>query len=286
MKYLFLLFLFTISLFSSTAFIDSDTLAKKIHNKNLVIIDTTNKQRFQKEHIINSVQVDIGKFRHQVGKYQLMNSSKDIQKIARELGINNDSEVIIYGHSKAKELLKSSYIALALIVNGLSHVSLLDGGFNEFAYDYDNLITTEIKTPKTGNFTANYQKNILVDMYYVKNHIGKTPMIEARPLKYFNGSTQSKGVKRLGHITQAKSSYWHDKFNSDETLKSDSFIKKIFIQKNALDKNKEVITYCTGGLEASMNWYILTQHLHFKDVKIYDASMREWGNIDSTPMEK
>jgi thiosulfate/3-mercaptopyruvate sulfurtransferase len=45
-----------------------------------------------------------------------------------------------------------------------------------------------------------------------------------------------------------------------------------------------MMAYCTAGLEASMNWYVLTQVLNFKDVKFYDASMKEWGNRDDTPM--
>lgn len=286
MKTIVTLLLFSIYLLSSTAFISSDELAKKINNKNLVIIDTTDINRFKKEHILNSVQVNISKFRHKVNTYQLMNSSKEIENVARKLGINNNSEVVIYGHSKNKELLKSSYIALSFITNGFHNVSILNGGFNEFAYDYEKLITQKIKTPKVGNFNAKFNPNILVDLAYVKSKINKVPMIEARPLKYFNGSQQSKGVKRLGHILGAKSSYWRDKFNLDDTLKANKKLNGIFITKNALKKNKELITYCTGGLEASMNWYILTQHLHFKDVKIYDASMRQWGNLDNTLMEK
>jgi len=140
--------------------------------------------------------------------------------------------------------------------------------------------------PTSGNFIAKFNPNILVDMEYVKAHLGKTPMIEARPLKYFNGSEQSKGVKRVGHITGAQSSFWLDKFNADETLKSDKELEKIFYTDHKLDKNKEVIAYCTGGLEASMNWYILNNYLKFKDVKIYDASMKQWGNLDDTPMQK
>lgn len=286
MKFITLLFSLYISLFSSTAFINSEELAKKIHNKSLIIIDTTDINRFKKEHILNSVQVDVNLFRHKLSTYQLMNSSKKIQTIARKLGINKNSEIVIYGHGQKKELLKASYIALALIVNDCRNISILNGGFDEFAYNYENLITSKVYTPEEGDFTAHFQANILVNKNYVQKHIGTTDMIEARPSKYFNGLSKSQGVQRLGHITQAKSSYWHDKFNTDETLKPMVTLEKIFLQKNHLQRNKEVITYCTGGLEASMNWYLLTQYLQFKNVKIYDASMRQWGNLDNTPMEK
>ena len=118
--------------------------------------------------------------------------------------------------------------------------------------------------------------------------MNKTPMLEARPKVYFTGEKKSNGVKRLGHIPGAQSSFWREKLELDETIKSDKKLDKIFFEQHKLDRSKkqEVIAYCTGGLEASMNWYILKQHMHFKDVKIYDASMKQWGNLDSTPMEK
>ena len=140
--------------------------------------------------------------------------------------------------------------------------------------------------PKKGTFTAHYTPGILIDIDYVRAHVGKIPMIEARPKAYFTGEKKSNGVKRRGHITGATSSYWRDKFTVDDTLKSDKKLKEIFITKQKLNTNKKIITYCTGGLEASMNWYLLTQHMHFKDVKIYDASMKQWGNLDDTPMQR
>ena len=286
MKLLLALILSVAYLFGADAFVSSNFLKKHLDDTNIVIIDTTDKATFAKGHIPKAVQVEISKFRHQVGKYQLMNSSKEIEQVARELGINNDSYVVIYGHNQEKELLKSSYIALALIANGFTNVSLLNGGYGEWSYECEDTVSKETYTPKTGNFVAKFNPNILVDKEYVKAHINKTPMIEARPLTYFNGSKQSKGVKRLGHITGAQSSFWKEKFNADETLISDKKLNEIFFDGHKLDANKEVIAYCTGGLEASANWYILSQYMHFKDVKIYDASMKEWGNIDNTPMQK
>lgn len=288
MKSLSILLFFTLSLFSSTAFISPNELKAQLNDPNLIILDTTNKKTFDQGHIVNAQMINVANLRHPVKDYQLMNSSKKIEKKLRSLGINNDSKVVIYGHNKGKELLKASYTALVLLTNGLKDVSILNGGFSEWvnAYEDDDLISEISTTPKEGNFSAKRQKNILVKLKYVKAKLGITPMIEARPLKFFNGSTKSRGVQRLGHIKGAKSSYWREKFDSKYKLKSDKALNTLFITQNGLNKNEEVITYCTGGLEASMNWYILTQHLRFKDVKIYDASLRQWGNLENTPMEK
>ena len=290
MKLLLSLLLTSLYLFASDAFVNSEYLQKNLHNKNLVLLDTTDLKTFKKGHIPTARQADISLFRHWVDNtYLLMNSSKKIQETARNLGINNDSQVIIYGHNKNKELLKSSYIALALIANGFHNVSLLEGGYGDWSYEFEDeksAFSTAMPKYKKGNFTAKFNPNILVDKEYVQARINKVPMIEARPKVYFTGEKKSKGVKRLGHIKGASSSYWRDKFNLDDTLKSDKDINAIFLGKNKLNPKKEVIAYCTGGLEASMNWYILTQHLGYKDVKIYDASMKQWGNLDDTPMEK
>ena len=286
MKFLLILILSSVYLFSSDAFITAHELREMITKKNVVLIDVTNEATFNEGHIPSAVRADISSFRKQVGTYQLMKSPAEIQKVARSLGINNDSRVVFYGHHKTKELLKASYMALAFVTNGLQHVSILNGSYDAWLFEYENFISKVKKDITPGNFTAKYNPNILVDLEYVRKNIGKVPMIEARKLPYYNAQKQSTGVRRLGHIAKAQSSAWSNKFKADETIKPNRDLEKIYLGKNHLQPNKEVIAYCTGGLEASMNWYILTQHLNFQDVKLYDASMREWGNRDDTPMEK
>ncbi len=290
MKLIISLLLSSLALFASEAFVSSEYLQKNLNNKNLVLLDTTDLKTFNEGHIPNARQASISLFRHWVDKtYLLINSPEEIQKVVHDLGINSDSEVIIYGHNKDKELLKSSYIALTLIAHGFSNVSILDGGYGDWKYEFEEnkrMLSTKTTNYPKGNFVVKFNPDILVDLNYVKTRIGKTPMIEARPKVYFTGEKKSGGVKRLGHIPKAQSSYWRDKFNVDDTLKSDKKLNKIFIQEHKLNPSKELIAYCTGGLEASMNWYVLTQHMNFKDVKIYDASLKEWGNLDTTPMTK
>jgi len=286
MRFLLLFLSTSLFLFASTAFVQPHELRKLIIKKNTILLDTTDAKTFQEGHIPSAINIDASLLRKQVGPYQLMKSSKEIEQFFRSLGVNNNSHVVIYAHSKKKELLKASYTALALIVNGFTNVSILDGGYHEWLFEYENFISTAKKNIKQGNFTARFNPNILVDLEYVRKSIGKVSMIESRPKRYFDATAKSKGVRRLGHIPHAKSSFWGDKFSSDEMLIDDEDLNKIYLSQNGLKKGEEVIVYCTGGLEASMNWYILHQYLHFKNVKLYDASMREWGNRDDTPLEQ
>ena len=284
MRFLFLMFTITISAYAATAFISADKLDEIRQKNGIIIIDVGSKDDFEKGHIPGAVHTEIGAWRKSVEKHKLMRSSEKIETAMKELGINNDSHVIIYGHNKEKEALKSSYIALAMITHGLKEVSILDGAYEEWVDDEEREVSTKLPIRLMGSFKATKNPNIIVDMAYVKKRVNKVPILEARPAVFYYGTLRSQGVKRIGHIPKAMSSFWKDKFEIDGTLKSEEVLKEIFIDGFRLDPKKEVLLYCTGGLEASMNWFILSQHLKFANARIYDGSLREWANREDTPL--
>ena len=284
MRYLLLLISITLTSYAATAFISADALDEIHQNENIIIIDVGSKKDYLQGHIPSAQHTEISNWRRSVEKHKLMQPSAKIEEVMRSLNINNDSHVIIYGHNKGKEILKSSYIALAMITHGLKDVSILDGAYEEWIDDEERTVSKKESIRLMGNFKATKRMNVIVDMAYVKKHINKTPMLEARPAVFYYGSLRSQGVKRIGHIPHAMSSYWKDKFEIDATLKSDDILKEIFTDGFKLNPKKEVILYCTGGLEASMNWFVLSQHLKYTQAKIYDGSLREWANRDDTPL--
>lgn len=284
MRFLFLLFTITISAYAAAAFISAETLDEIRQKEGVILVDVGSKEDFAKGHIPGAVHTEIGNWRKSVEKHKLIRPSEQIEAAMKELGISNDSYVVIYGHNKEKESLKSSYIALAMITHGLKEVSILDGAYEEWVDDEDREISNKLPIRLMGSFKATKNPNVIVDMAYVKKRINKVPMLEARPAVFYYGTLRSQGVKRIGHIPKAMSSFWKDKFEIDGTLKSEEILKEIFIDGFKLNPKKEVVLYCTGGLEASMNWFILSQHLKFANAKIYDGSLREWANREDTPL--
>ena len=284
MRILFVSLFFTSFLFAGNGFISVNELQQKLHDKNLVILDVTDEATYKQGHILNAVLTDVSKFRKKEGSFEVMSDYSDVQRLLRTLGINDDSQIVIYGHGKKKELNKESYLALVLIIHGAKNVSILNGGYLAWTFQSSLLSSTDTVRPKDGNITVSYNPDILVNMNYVKNRIGKVVMLDARPPELYYGITLSKGVKRPGHIKGAVSSFWQDKFLKDETLRNDKELKEIFLNGYDLNSSDEVISYCTGGMQASMNWYILYSYFGFKNAKLYDASLREWGNEKDTPM--
>lgn len=286
MKSLVAAALFCSFLYADEGFISVSDLKTNINNPQYVILDVCDPDTYKKGHIKNAVLVNVDDFRTKEGDHLAMKKPEAVQKLVRSLGINSDSKIVIYGHGNPKELLKESYLATALIVNGANDIAILNGGYLSWTFDSNILSSTTIYSNKDGNFTSIYNPDILVDKTYVQSHLGKALMLDARSPQIYYGIELSKGVKRAGHISHAVSSFWKDKFLADETLRSDNELKMIFFEGLNLQKDESLISYCTSGMEASMNWYILYKHFGVKNAKLYDASMREWGNLADTPMER
>jgi thiosulfate/3-mercaptopyruvate sulfurtransferase len=286
MKKTLLMFLFSGIVFASDPFISAALLQDSLGDPKLVLVDVgTKASYFEDGHIPSAVHTDISQWRKQVGQHQVMRPTDELEEVVQKLGINHDSRVVIYGHNEEKELLKASYIAMALIVHGHKDVSILSSGFlNWSTKKQKRPVEFTVPTKKRGNFKAVCDANILVDKDYVITNLKKIPMVEARTPQHYYGVEETKGLSRTGHISGAMSYFWKNSFDAHENIKSFGEIKEIVIGGMGLNPKNETMAYCTGGLEASMNWYVLTQVLKFENVKIYDASLREWANLPDTPM--
>ena len=288
MKKILLLLSFTLCTFASDAFISPEELSQQLGDKNLVVIDVGTKDDYLlKGHVPGAVHSVISQWRMPVKKHYVMRPQAELVKKISELGISNDSKVVLYGHGGKKQLLKASYIALMLNVFGVENVSILNGGFEEWTYVGE--VEMDAAHNKATDFKASAKSNVVVDKDFVLKNINKIPMVEARPPRFYFGMEKSPGVKRIGHISGGMSYFWKNSFKKEDDIakiKTAEELRELLIEGMQLDPSKEMMVYCTGGLEASMNWYVLTQVLSFKNVKIYDASLKEWGNTDGTPMVK
>lgn len=256
-----------------------------IDKKDTVFVHISSKDAYDLAHIKGAVHTTIDAWRMPKAKHLVVKPKDAIQKHMQDLGINNNSHVILYANiNNPKDFLKSTYIFWAMKYYGLKNVSLIDGGFN--AYEAQNLPTVqETTTVQKGNFKAKVNHDIFANMRYVAKHTGKLPMIDARPANFYLGFDASPGVERKGHIKGAMHYFWRYSVNDDYTLKSQKELQYMIKNYLNIDKNQEMIVYCTGGLETSMNFFVLSAFLEYKKVRLYDASMKEWGNTPKKVMQ-
>ena len=90
----------------------------------------------------------------------------------------------------------------------------------------------------------------------------------------------NEGALRGGHIPGAKSIPWARAINPDDgTFKPAAELKKLYLEDNKLSPDKETIAYCRIGERSSHTWFALKYLLGFSNVRNYDGSWTEWGNL-------
>ena len=256
-------------------------VASQLNDPKAVIVDVSESDMYLLDgHIHGAYHTDIGEWR----SAYLLKTPDKIQIHIRSLGINTDSNVILYGHlGAANNLLTISYVYWALRHSGVKNVAIMDGGLEQWRAEKRFVNNDDINAPE-GNFTVQMLPETVADMAYVKLNLGKIAMLDARASENYFGITPSNGVARLGHIPGAASYAWTNSITPELKVKSADVLKKIFNDGFDLKQNQQILTYCTIGLEATFNYFVLSGMLGYTNVRVYDASMREWGNLQDTPL--
>lgn len=284
MKILAVLLSAAISLLAIEPLVSPAWLNKHRDNPDLRIIEVSDGDAYNSEHIPGAAHTEIGKWRFNNGTFLSVRPVTEIEKEISALGISTQTDVVLYAPiNHPKDLLKSSYIYWALHYHGVKNVALLDGGFQAWKNAGLPVNNTEV-TLKPTAYKAVLDASKIADRTYVENRLGKLPMIDARPGDKYLGVTPTPTVKRNGHIPGAMSYAWNYSIDGKYMLKPKALLDAVFTEGYELDKSKEALVYCTGGLESSFNYFVLSGVLGYKNIRLYDASMKEWGNRQDTPM--
>ena len=117
-----------------------------------------------------------------------------------------------------------------------------------------------------------------------------TVFVDVRSPQEFSGEILSppglpETCQRGGHIPGAKSIPWGKNCNDDGTFKSFDDLSALYAAQG-VTADRPVIAYCRIGERSSLTWFVLKHLLGFENVKNYDGSWTEWGNLVGAPVEK
>ncbi len=217
-------------------------------------------------------------------------SREALEKLLGRLGISNDTQIVLYGD------FNNWFAAFAFWVfkyYGVEHVVLLNGGRKKWI-EADLPFTKDAPSYPATTFRAKKpDEKLRVYLDYVRSSLGKKgkALVDVRGPKEFTGEITAppeyptEHAQRGGHIPGAKNIPWAQAVNEDGTFKSVEELKKLY-EPQGVTKDKEVITYCRIGERSSHTWFVLKYLLGYPDVRNYDGSWTEWGNLVRTPIEK
>ena len=73
--------------------------------------------------------------------------------------------------------------------------------------------------------------------------------------------------------------------NEDGTFKSAAELQALY-EGRGVTPDRDTIAYCRIGERSSLTWYVLKYLLGYPNVKNYDGSWTEWGNLIEAPIDK
>lgn len=287
MKLLFTLLILSLNLVAMDAFVSPNQLKLSLNDKNSIIIDVADLGIYKKSHIKGAIHSNIFDFVDKNSTYYLMKSPEDIQDEIQDLGINTDSHVTIYAHNTKQGTLNSSYLAFILIAHGFENISILDGGYMSWIFQNEFFTSAEISKPENnGNFVVSLRDDFFIDAKALNDNYASYAIIDARSPESYYGISHSDKIDIKGHIPKAKSSYYLYNFLADSSLRVQKELDEIYIDGFGLTQNDNIIVYGENVFSASLEFYILYNHMGFKNTKLYHAGLLEWSRDLKLPMTR
>jgi thiosulfate/3-mercaptopyruvate sulfurtransferase len=220
----------------NTMLIEPIVLEEKLAQPELQVLDTRPQTEFAKNHIPGAVHVD-GKKWQELGKKDGGFRDADAwAALVGELGIGNDTHVVVYGSS----LPDTARIWWTLKYLGLEHVGILNGGWAAW--------TREGRTSSDASpmvqpvaFKPKFQGDRLEEIDSLKQSVqaGDVTVVDARSLGEFSGK-EVRG-KRGGRIPGAKHLEWKELLEEDGRFKSRDELRELF-QKRGIMPDQTAIT--------------------------------------------
>jgi thiosulfate/3-mercaptopyruvate sulfurtransferase len=196
-------------------------------------------------------------------------------------GVGDGNRVILYCTDRVGWATRIWWM---LRTFGFDHASVLNGGLDKWIAE-DRPISRDVVTNPRATFTARPRPELIATKADVFGAIGDTSVriINALTAPQFTGEG---GVHygRPGRIAGSVNVPSRDLTDDiNKTFLPKDKLAELFAPAAVANADR-IITYCGGGIAASVNAFALTMLGH-RNVAVYDGSLSEWTKDPSAPME-
>jgi len=208
------------------------------------------------------------------------------------LGAAPDTTIVFYGD---RNNWWATYALWVFTLFGHRNVKVMDGGRAKWEAE-GRPMTRDVPTFEPTNYRAPARDDSSERAFrdQVRQHVeAGRPLVDVRSPEEFSGERlhmpdyPNEGALRGGHIPGAANVPWAKAVNPDDgTFKTADELRTIYEEQQGLRPEDDVVTYCRIGERSSHTWFVLKHLLGFPNVRNYDGSWTEWGNLVGAPIER
>jgi len=288
----------------------TDLLEFNLNRGNLVVLDVRDKGAYDLGHIPGAINVPEGMWyiNPPFGPdlpWMEMPSEEYLFELIGNAGITRYSWVVVVGATSGPLTVPGlpplalystagiTRVAITLLYAGVEDVSILDGGYDKWAME-GKPVSTDPVTPIPVTYMGRVDETMLVSAEYVESKIGKSIIVDARDEIVYDGTITEPWAPDPGHISTARNlptpTLWNVEVDGDFAIyiTYKDFLTLWRMVSSVVGWNwfKEIIVYCGVGGYASTVYFVLSEVLGYRNVRIYDGSTQEWNGMLHKPLVK
>jgi thiosulfate/3-mercaptopyruvate sulfurtransferase len=219
-----------------------------------------------------------------------LSDPKAFETLLGKAGISPETTIVLYGDNNN---WFAAWAFWQLKYYGHDKVLIMNGGRKKWVEEKRSLTTAKPTVSAAGYKVKTPNASIRAkrdDVFAAVEKKSGAQLVDVRSPDEFSGKIiappgMSETAQRGGHIPGAASIPWSQAVSEDGTFKSADALKQLYGSKG-ITGDKEVIAYCRIGERSSHTWFVLKYLLGIENVRNYDGSWTEWGNLIGAPIEK
>ena len=217
-------------------------------------------------------------------------SRSEFERLMSESGISPDDTVVVYGDNNN---WFAAYGFWLMKLYGHDDVRLMNGGRVKWLNEDDKELTADRPQVTPTEYRAKEPDERLRAKVGEVLQAGNdgVNLVDVRSPDEFTGKViappgMQETAQRAGHVPGAKNVPWSTAVAPDGTFKSADELEAIYLDGQGIDPTRPTIAYCRIGERSSHTWFALKYLLGIENVKNYDGSWTEYGNLIGVPIER
>ncbi|MPZ18028.1 MAG: sulfurtransferase [Luteitalea sp.] len=273
--------------------VSTDWVAEHLNDPKLRLVESNEDTLlYASGHIPGAVHVDWTKdLNDQIRRDYI--TAEDFEQLMSRIGVTPATAVVFYGD---RNNWWACYAFWVFQLFGYTNARVMDGGRLKWEKE-GRPLTRDVAShpPATYKVTARDDRPHRVFRDDVRKFVegSRGQLVDVRSPEEYRGERlhmpeyPNEGALRGGHIPGAKSVPWARAINpEDGTFKTAEELRQIYLEDQGLDPKVDTIAYCRIGERSSHTWFALKFLLGFQNIRNYDGSWTEWGNLVGVPIQK